>query len=287
MSRQEAGHRRQVSAISTAAAIRSSSASPSASPISPGVDIEGLSRRLSWNRHQNEPSISHSLSVPETNHTSHNGGLGVGPIYSPSRSPPLEELDIGLGDYQRRSEEDLKASYPPPRPYFYNYQSTSQASFDSSTSDVTPPENEHDRERLTFTSAQNGSNHRRVPSKAYDENGNPRMASMSSRISGAVSRNHTLRNMSRSIRQAGGRVVSMIGHEDQKGRVRIDDGDGESLQMDYESVRKSPMEQGGERDKRPNPMPPEPSSHLRGKTLGIFGPNSRTRIALDRLMRFP
>lgn len=264
MSRPSPRHSRQNSAISISSVIRSTSTShspsPAASPVSPS---DGLSRRLSWNRPINEGN----LSVQDA-HTVIEGqaGLGVGAI--PARH--VEESDV--------------AAYPesryPPRPYFSEYPAQSQVSLDSSTSDIeSPPDNTTDGERLTFAPPTPGS-HRRVPSRAYDEQGNPRNASMGARVAGAVSRNPTFRNVSRTLRKASIRVVNIMGSEE-KG-ARLDGHDGELVE-EPEQVQPS----------RPDPMPPEvlnpPESHgaLRGKTLGIFGPNSKTRILMDRLLRFP
>lgn len=169
----------------------------------------------------------------------------------------------------------------PPRPYFAEYPSLSQNSFNSSTSDLdSPPENVNDGERLTFAPPSAGSGHRRVPSRAYDEAGNPRNASMGVRVADAVSRNPTLRNVSRTLRKASVRVVNIMG-SDAKGE-RLDDHDIDLVEEPEEAP-----------PSRPDPMPPEalksvePEGRLRGKTLGVFGPQSRTRILMDRLLRFP
>ena len=273
MSRPSPRHSRQNSAISTTSVIRSSSTShspsPAASPVSP---TDGLSRRLSWNRPINEATLS-----VQNAHAVLDGhvGLGVGPIFVDQ----AEERDI---------VSYTEPQYPP-RTYFTEYTNQSQGSVNSSTSDIdSPPENEQDGERLTFAPPTAGSAHRRVPSRAYDEQGNPRNASMSARVAGAVRRNPTLRNVSRTLRQASVRVVNIMGSEG-KGR-KLDDQD-VTLVEEPEEVQEEPEEV---QPTRPGPMPPEvnkplaePGGRLRGKTLGVFGPTSKIRIAMDRLLRFP
>lgn len=292
-------HSRQPSAISTSnsSVIRSSSTShspspsASASPVSP--THEGLSRRHSWNRPREADadrglSVSDAHAVIEGQHT----GLGISSLGSSVGRHPPDEYDIGVS--RQYSHETI---YPPapaaldpitaslPRPYFSQYPATSQASLESAHSDgETPPET--DGERLTFA-PRAGSAHRRVPSRAYDEQGNPRAASMGARVAGAVSRNSTFRHVSRSLRKASVRVVNIMGTEETRGRVKIDDEGDDGKDMDEvdepEGLVQEPEGMGG--PTRPDPMPPE--GRLRGRTLGVFGPSSRTRKAMDALLRYP
>jgi len=225
----------------------------------------------------------------------HQTGLGIGALPGSTLSKhPTDEHDLGVS--WQNSRETV---YPPaptlapeaataPRPYFSQYPSTSQASLDSNHSDGdTPPET--DGERLTFAPPQPGSAHRRVPSRAYDEQGNPRAASMGARVAGAVSRNPTFRHVSRTLRKASVRVVNIMGAEDARGRVKLNDEgeeghDGKDVDEDVPmGLVQEPEGSGGET--RPEPKPPE--GRLRGRTLGVFGPYSPTRKAMDALLRFP
>ena len=217
------------------------------------------------------------------------GSADGGQVPGPSGSRtylvnPSEEYDLGAAHNQARGYASRKES---PIPYFHQY--PSQASLDSSQSGgvEAPPE---DGERLTFAPppAGAGYGHRRQPSRAYDEHGNPKRASVGIRMAGAVSRNPTFRNVSRTLRKASVRVVNIMGSEND-GRVRLGDGDDE----DEDGVKDVETEgAGGEATGdggyvRPDPMPPEAQGRLRGRTLGIFGPMNSVRMAMDSLLRYP
>ena len=110
---------------------------------------------------------------------------------------------------------------------------------------------------------------------------------MTSRVAGAVSRNPTFRHVSRTLRRASVRVSSIMGNEETRGRMRLDgEDDGDSAKgVERMEMVEEPIATIEER--RPDRRPPEPLGKLRGKTLGVFGPTSRTRIFMDRLLSFP
>ncbi|OCF43572.1 high-affinity cell membrane calcium channel [Kwoniella heveanensis CBS 569] len=127
--------------------------------------------------------------------------------------------------------------------------------------------------------------------KPYDANG--------------LARSSTLRTVSRTIRKASGRVVNIMGVDRDKDKDR-DPGHGlkrlASNDDDEEEEEDINAKRGGGQDEergtiglgiqgtdvppslRPDPRPPE---GLRGRTLGVFGRNSKTRKAMDGLMRYP
>ena len=204
---------------------------------------------------------------------------------------PSEEHDLGTRYQSPRHQFEPSTStvhYPSynlhqdqrdhPRPYFHQFASDASLEGESSSGHETPPEeDEVDAQRLTFAPPPPGSRHRRQPSRAYDEQGNPRVNGVGARMAVAVSRNPTLRIVSRSIRQASVRVVNIVGSEND-GRVRLEDED-----VEDDELRNKPVEEAVE---TPG-VPPRPPERLRGKTLGVFGPHSRTRRSMDALLRFP
>ncbi|WWC62542.1 uncharacterized protein I303_105138 [Kwoniella dejecticola CBS 10117] len=120
--------------------------------------------------------------------------------------------------------------------------------------------------------------------KPYDENG--------------LARHSTLRKVSKTIRSASIRVVNIMGvdkeddahaHARNGGVERLgsDDDDEEtehtpkkeSIGLGIRGVATIPE------PSRPDPRPPEIG--LRGKTLGVFGRDSKVRIAMNNLMKYP
>lgn len=108
---------------------------------------------------------------------------------------------------------------------------------------------------------------------------------MSSRVAGAVSRNPTFRQVSRTLRQASVRMSGMMGDKESRGRMRLDGEDVDDSDSVKGGIVMEPVSMDG--GVRPERRPPELLSRLRGKTLGVFGPNSRTRRFMDDLLRFP
>ena len=267
-----------------------------ASPISPTGNADGLNKRHSWNGNREE-TLGESIS------TNNAVGLGLSSTGSGGRlslpgsgsvMEPEEEHDHGTG-YQRTRHQPQPsfstAHYPSyyfhqdqrdhPRPYFHQFNSEASLEGESSSGHETPPEDEgEDAQRLTFAPPPPGSAHRRQPSRAYDEQGNPRASGVGARMADAVSRNPTLRSVSRTIRKASVRVVNIVGAEND-GRVRLED-----EEIEDDELRNKPLEQAVDAIEQPG-VPPRPPERLRGKTLGIFGPRSRIRRSMDALLRFP
>ncbi|WVQ96668.1 hypothetical protein IAU59_003774 [Kwoniella sp. CBS 9459] len=122
-----------------------------------------------------------------------------------------------------------------------------------------------------------------------------------------LARSSTLRTVSRTLRKASGRVVNIMGVDRDKEKEKerdlglrrlaskddVDDdeeGDGNDLKKRGDEERGTGTIglgiQGADVPPplRPDPRPPE---GLRGRTLGVFGRNSKTRKAMDGLMRYP
>jgi hypothetical protein len=272
-------HHRHSSAFSTASAFRatSRSPSPSASPSSPSLASgdPGLSRRHSWNRAREDTTTQRS-DAPL--HPLAGGSAGS------------SRAHLGIGGYD---EQDLGLGPRPTQPFSHQY--SSQASLvptdlGSSHSDLNLPdqnsrhgESSEDQQWLSpgpstlpYTSP-----HR----KPYDAAGQPR-SSPQSRLVASVSRNPTLRSVTRKLRRASVRVVNIMGKDKDEGMSRLPDDsgmDGESTE-DLKRPDRIEMVETPTNRPRPEAMPPE---RLRGRTLGMFGPNSRLRRAIDRLMRHP
>ncbi|KAK4687032.1 voltage-dependent calcium channel, partial [Tremellales sp. Uapishka_1] len=241
-------HTRHNSAISTSTALRSSSPSPSASPVSPSGD--GLSRRLSWNRMRED-----TLSVQDVHQ-----GVTTHSSSSPSPSP-LDDHDLGV------------------RPFMRDY--ASHTSLDIDTESLDQYEEQDASQHLTPKLAM----HRKSPSRVYDENGLAKSSPGPSRLAGAIGRSPTFRQVSKTFRKASVRVVNIMGSEG--GRVRLNDEEEEMEEVEMDDKKGVEDHEGdGEQDiERPEAMPPE--GRLRGRTLGLFGDTSRTRRAMDRLLRYP
>ena len=77
------------------------------------------------------------------------------------------------------------------------------------------------------------------------------------------------------------------------GRTRLQDLDGDENYMDDGENKRGQVVSSpepitpGPIPQQPDPKPPEQDSALRGKTLGIFGPSSRTRRFLHAVLQFP
>jgi hypothetical protein len=238
-----------------------------------------------------------------------NDGGGLHPVrsYGSSGSQAYpEEYDLGTAPTDPWGNQARPTASDTPRPYFLQYPNRSQGSFDSSASEGdTPPGDSGSNERLAFapnSSTQHlairpdpsgsygniRSPHRRVPSRSYDENGNPRQPSMGTRIS----RHPTFRSVSNTLRKASVRVSHMMGGESD-GRTRLHDLDGDENYMDDGEDKRGQVVSSpepispGPIPQQPDPKPPEQGLALRGKTLGIFGPNSRTRRLLHAILQFP
>lgn len=272
-------HHRHSSAFSTASAFRSISRSPSPSPLSPtpADSDQGLSRRHSWNKH-GEGRTSRGVDAPL-----HPLALAASGSASSSRvhlGTMYDEQDLGLGLGSR-----------PFQPFANQYSSqTSLASTDvgSGQSDLDLPAS---RTRLQDSDGQRWLSpgpstlpYSTPHKKPYDADGNPR-SSPGERLAGSVARSTTLRSVSRTIRNAGKRVVNIGGREREDGITRLPDNDGDDDSIEeLKIIDTMEMVETPASRHRPEPMPPE---GLRGRTLGLFGPRSRTRNSMNRLMRHP
>jgi len=261
-------HSRHSSAISTSSAIRSASSSPSASPVS--ATGEGLSRRLSWNRGRED-----NLTVQGVH-----PGLGLAGLSRTHLMQPTDEYDLGALTPEVQ---------PVNRPFFHQF--SSDASLDSTVDQGSGQEDENDgegRERLTASrSGSTATGHRRRPSRMYDEDG---LAPVSgpAQLVASVGRSPTFRAVSQRLRKASIRVVNIMGSDQDHGMVRLDDEDEDDVDTevsDWADGLESMPEPSIIRPQRPDPMPPE--ERLRGRTLGLFGPRSWTRRAMDSLLHYP
>lgn len=125
------------------------------------------------------------------------------------------------------------------------------------------------------------------PRRPYDASGQAR-TSGPSRLAASVGRSSTLRSVSRTLRKASVRVVNIMGKEREDGLARLPDDDGEYEDNADDTKKDGSIEMvptPADRP-RPQPMPPE-FDGLRGRTLGVFGPRSSVRRAMDALMRNP
>lgn len=128
---------------------------------------------------------------------------------------------------------------------------------------------------------------RRSPRKPYNESGS------------GLGRSSTLRNVSQSLRKASVRVVNIMGTERGGGRERLgSDDEGEEVLQDVEIDGNQGFAMSSTNDNRetmPSPRQLPTSSRreevghrrLRGRTMCLFGPMSRVRKSMDRLMRYP
>jgi hypothetical protein len=271
-------HHRQSSAFSTASAFRTSSRSPSpsASPMSPSLASgdQGLSRRHSWNRNREDTTTQRSDA----------------PLH-PLGSAGSSRAHLGLGSGYDEQDLGLSARIAPPFTHPYPSQtSLESADLYSSQSDLDLPgqrsrqDEANDDQRWLSpgpSSLPYSSSHR----KPYDESGLPR-GSPQSRLAATVTRNPTIRSVTRKLRSASVRVVNIMGKDKDEGLSRLpdDDGiDGDSMD-DLKRTDRIQMVETPTARPRPEAMPPE---GLRGKTLGLFGPKSVVRRTMDRIMRHP
>lgn len=128
---------------------------------------------------------------------------------------------------------------------------------------------------------------RRSPRKPYNESGS------------SLRRSSTLRNVSQSLRKASVRVVNIMGTERGDGRERLgSDDEGEEVLQDVEIDGDQAFAMSSTNDNpgtvpSPRQLPTrsqrEEVDHgrLRGRTMCLFGPVSRVRKSMDRLMRYP
>ena len=257
-------HSRHSSAVSTSSAIRSTSPSPSASPVSPSLD--GLSRRLSWNRGRQD-----NLTVNDVH-----PGYGLAGLSRTHLMHPHDEYDLGAG------------TIPVPRPFLHQF--SSDASLDSTgglSSGQSEGNDREDRERLTASAS--GSTvlgHRRQPSRrVYDEDGLA-PSSAPAKLAASVGRSPTFQSVSRTIRKASIRVVNIMGSDHEHGMARLEDEEDEDIdkKVDDEGESQTPLPILSTIPKRPDPKPAE--ARVTGRTLGLFGSHSQTRRAMDRLLRY-
>jgi hypothetical protein len=276
-------HHRHSSAFSTASAFRvsSRSPSPSASPISPSLASgdQGLSRRHSWNRDREDTTTQRS-------------DAPLHPLaHTPGGSAGSSRAHLGLGSGYDEHDLGLGVRTAPPFSHQYSSQ-TSLASTDQGSG-------HSDTEVSTQRSRQGGTDddqrwlspgpstlpystsHR----KPYDDSGLPR-SSPQSRLAASVTRNPTIRSVTRKLRRASVRVVNIMGKDKEEGLSRLPDDDGidEDSTDDLKRTDRIQMVETSSARPRPEAMPPE---RLRGTTLGLFGPKSVVRRTMDSIMRHP
>ncbi|CAE6438713.1 unnamed protein product [Rhizoctonia solani] len=235
--------------IDTEVAAVSNSVQPS--PIGPRTSPEeGLSRRTSWNRAVNDP-------------------LG---LYA-------TQQDSVPGHHDAESIFDEPESV---HPYFSRQSIQSEVSFDSPTLD---PGDVDDHTRLTDAAAP----HWRGES-AEDEGQNAAwgaVPSTSRRSPASPMRSATLKAVSKHLRRVSLRVVNLAG-------VQLEDKPMPRTPEREDMPRPFPDREQGEPISEPVP-PPEPedeldrSQHmqLRGRTLGIFGPQNGLRKAMRAALLWP
>ncbi|OCF54943.1 high-affinity cell membrane calcium channel [Kwoniella mangroviensis CBS 10435] len=286
-------------AISTSSAIRSSSPSPVASPSSPTPNSDGLSRRLSWNRSRedtnlflSQPPVTSGLATPSRTHLLDPRTEERDIVYVTSGN------DIWGGTHPLQSTEDLNTPIediplsPPRNRNFGSKQYESETSLGSNSGSDIESFNE-DRERLTPGQTYDHPSHsspgqkKRSPlsngsspgkkKRPYDEKG--------------LARSSTLRKVSKTIRSASVRVVNIMGvdrkENDGVERLGSEDDEEDTKQKGRENIGLGIRipDVGATTTQRPDPRPPEIG--LRGRTLGVFSKNSRTRKAMNNLMKYP
>ncbi|OXH34034.1 high-affinity cell membrane calcium channel [Cryptococcus neoformans] len=294
-------------AISTSASIHTSASPSPVSPASPASASAGLSRRHSWN------VTDESQEIPTFNDPS-NASRHVDDNLTPRRAVPLHSTPLGKSGTvhsHRLSERDIiwadvndgrdiggdpNETTPTKshnRPFFDSYQSTTSLHSTISPLDVNGRSSD-DRERLTTGPSHvmhyNGigkGTPRRSPRKPYNESGS------------SLRRSSTLRNVSQSLRKASVRVVNIMGTERGDGRERLgSDDEGEEVLQDVEIDGDQAFAMSSTNDNpgtvpSPRQLPTrsqrEEVDHgrLRGRTMCLFGPMSRVRKSMDRLMRYP
>lgn len=280
------------SAISTS--FRSPLPSPLASPTLSSAGADGLNRRLSWSRPQDDvftarpvdmdPSQMRSLAPPSWARLVSDDGM--------------EEYDLGLREPRRSCDsppaQGWKGGGQGLRPFFHQADST--ASFDSQQSTGSPPsgvEDERDRDRTPFAS----SSSRIYPSaqlsstrkskRVYDEHG---LARGPRNLAASVARSPTFRAVSSTLRKASVRVSTLMspGQAREDGRTRIPDEDDEEskgtrgFEMDPFQPPPSAVDAG-----RPEGLPPELKTGLRGRTLCLFGVDNVIRKACYAALNWP
>ncbi|OCF72967.1 high-affinity cell membrane calcium channel [Kwoniella mangroviensis CBS 8886] len=286
-------------AISTSSAIRSSSPSPVASPSSPTPNSDGLSRRLSWNRSRedtnlflSQPPVTSGLATPSRTHLLDPRTEERDIVYATSGN------DIWGGTHPLQSTKDLNTPIediplsPPRNRNFGSKQYESETSLGSNSGSDIESFNE-DRERLTPGQTHDHPSHsspgqkKRSPlsngsspgkkKRPYDEKG--------------LARSSTLRKVSKTIRSASVRVVNIMGvdrkENDGVERLGSEDDEEDTKQKGRENIGLGIRipDVGATTTQRPDPRPPEIG--LRGRTLGVFSKNSRTRKAMNNLMKYP
>lgn len=273
-------HHRHSSAFSSASAYRTTSRSPSPSPISPVSPIlspgdDGLSRRHSWGRNElSSKAVSSESRLHPLAHT---------PTTSTIISrPPRTGYD----------ESDLGMPAPLNPAYAHQYPSeTSLASEEINSSqsdlDLASKGKKLDEDQQYLSPGTSTLPYSTPPRRPYDASGQAR-SSGPSRLASSVTRNPTLRSVSRTLRAASVRVVNIMGKERDGGLARLPDDDGtyDDSSDDLKKDGSMEMVQTPADRPRPQPMPPEQGG-LRGRTLGMFGPRSTVRRAMDALMRNP
>lgn len=264
-------HHRQSSAFSSASAFRSTSPSPVSPTLSAGD--EGLSRRHSWSRNEERTAgiasdtLLHPLDGSSGMSATSHGRTGY------------DEFDLGMSAYRPYAA----GQYP-------SQASLASTEINSSQSDLNLAA--HDKRGLHDDQRHLSPGPSILPystphKKPYDADGQPRAAGPS-RLATSVGRSLTLHHVSRTLRDASARVANVMGKERDEGLSRLPDDDGyyDDSSDDLKKDGSMEMLQTAPERIRPQPMPPE-SAGLRGRTLGVFGPRSPVRRAMNGLMRSP
>ena len=202
---------------------------------------------------------------------------------SKGHGQPISPADAHYPSYYFGANNLHQDQRDHPRPYFHRFDSE-QSIEGSSSGHETLTEDDTDYQRLTIAPEASGSSHRRSPSKVYQVRGHARVPSVGAKVAGALNRNNTLRTVSKTIRKASVRVANVMGHEND-GRVRLGDGEEEDEDLDSKAEGMDVVLPEVKDGIRPAPKPPE--GGLRGRTLCVFGMNSRTRRAMNALLRNP
>lgn len=276
----EGSRGRRPSAISTSFRSPVPSPSPSPTPSSPGAD--GLSRRLSWSRPQEDVFMG-----GQTDTAQHRG------LAPPSRTrlipdEGMEGYDMGVrggqSSYDMGETQAWGGSSPSgSRPFFHQVDST--ASLESNGSANLPDDNQ---DLVPFASSSR--NYPAPPSTARTKQrrpyGEPGLGRSPRNLASSVTRSPTFRAVSNTLRKASVRVSSIVSPRQDKGTrlsgVDPDEGTGKGIEMDPFQSSPAAIDAG-----RPEPLPPETRIGLRGKTLCVFSSENAIRTALYAGLNWP
>lgn len=260
-------------AISTSFRSPAPSPSPSPTPSSPGAD--GLSRRSSWSRPQEDAYMAgrtdrlRSLAPPSRARLIVEDGT-------------MEEYDVGTREIGNSGRLNVN------RPFFH--QANSTTSFESIHSYGSAMD---DRDQIPFASSSTSRIYptpslpgRTKPRKAYDEAG---VARGPRNLASGVARSPTFRAVSETLRKASVRVSNMLSPGRDDGRTRIPDGDGDDDKASKNGYEMDPFQAGPPvvlDPGKPDALPPEIKVGLRGRTLCLFGPENLVRKTCSAVLNW-